>query len=360
MNNKTGLQKILAYFEWNRMASLLTPIIGIFIGLFLTSFILLAQGIPPLQAYASMFKGALSGIQNLSFSFLEFIPLALAGLAVTIAYRCGTFNIGVEGQLYMAALCSTWVAVSFPKMPGLILLPLAMFAGILAGGLFAAIPAVLKAKRNMNEVLICMLLNYVGINMVGLAVNSFLKEPGKPQPASAMLPKSTWIPIMIPKTYLHWGFVLVFIIAIAMAYVLFKTTLGYKIRSVGLSQRASTYSGINVSRTMISSMIISGAISGLAGALVIMGYQHRLLPNFLVGYGYDAISVALLGGLHPIGVLATAFLFAILKSGGNAMQIAMGIPVSVISIVNAIAILSIIAIGQIRALYIKPKGGRKK
>ncbi len=360
MAEKKPLQKILSWFEWNTVLSLLTPILGIFIGLFLTSFILLAQGIPPLEAYASMFKGALSGIQNLAFTFLEFIPLGLSGLAVTIAYRCGMFNIGVEGQIYVAALFSTWVAVSFPNMPGFLLLPLAMIAGVLGGGLFAAIPAILKVKRDMNEVLVSMLLNYVGINMVGLAVNSFLKEPGKPQPASAMLPQSTWLPILIPKTYLHVGFLFVFIIAIAMAFVLFKTTFGYEIRSVGLSQRASKYSGIGVQRTMMGSMIISGMIAGLAGCLVIMGSQHRLLPNFLVGYGYDAISVALLGGLHPIGVLATAFLFGALKSGGNAMQIAMGIPVSVISIVNAIAILSIIAIGQIRALYFKPKGRSKK
>ncbi len=360
MTENNGIKKFLKIFEWNRVASIITPIVGIFIGLFLTAFILLSQNINPLTAYGSMFKGAFVGISNLSFTLLQFIPLGLAGLAVTIAYRCGTFNIGVEGQLYMGALFTTWLAVSFPEMPGFILLPLCIIVGMLAGGLFAAIPAYLKAKHGMNEVLICMLLNYVGINMVGLAVNSFLKEPGQPNPVSAMLSKSTWLPILIPKTYLHVGFLFVFIIAILMCFVLFKTTMGYAVRSVGLSQKASTYSGIGVNKTMIGSMIVSGMIAGLAGSLEIMGNQHRLLANFLVGYGYDAISVSLLGGLHPIGVLATAFLFGALKNGGNAMQIAMGIPVSVVSIVNAIAILSIIAISQIRVLYFKRKKGERK
>lgn len=345
--------KLGAIFNWENLFSLLTPVLGIFIGLFLTAFLLLSQGINPLEAYGSMFAGAFIGKFELSFTFMEFIPLALAGLAVTIAYRCGIFNIGVEGQLYISALFTTWVAVSFPNLPGIILLPLSLLSGMVMGGLFAAIPAYLKVKHGMNEVLICMLLNYVGINLVGLAVNSFLKAPNQPNPNSEMLPKSTWMPIILKGTQLHAGFILVFVLAIALYFILFKTTMGYQIRSVGLSQKASTYSGISVAKTMMFTMVVSGMIAGLAGSMVIMGSQHRLLANFLVGYGYDAISVSLLGGLNPIGVLFTAFFFGALKSGGNAMQISVGIPVSVVSIINAIAILSIIGISQIRSLYFK-------
>lgn len=349
--------KLKSYLNLDTLLSLLMPVLGIFIGLFLTAFLLISQGIDPIAAYGSMFKGALVGKMNLSFTFMEFIPLALAGLAVTLAYRCGIFNIGVEGQLYISALFSTWVAVSFPDLPGFLLLPLSMGCGLVMAGLFAAIPAYLKVKHGMNEVLICMLLNYVGTNMVGLAVNSFLKAPGQPNPNSEMLPKSTWLPVILEGTQLHIGFIFVFILAIALYFVLFKTTLGYQIRSVGLSQKASLYSGISVAKNMMLSMIVSGMIAGLAGSMVIMGSQHRLLNNFLVGYGYDAISVSILGGINPIGVLFTAFFFGALKSGGNAMQISTGIPVSVVSVVNAIAILSIIGLTQIRARYFK-KGVR--
>lgn len=341
-----------------QMFTFLTPILGILIGLLLTAFLLASQGVNPLAAYASMFKGALGGKTQISFTFMEFIPLGLAGLAVTLAYRCGTFNIGVEGQLYMAALFTTWVAVSCQSLPGIILLPLCIAAGVVAAGLMAAIPAYLKVRHGMNEILICMLLNYVGTNMVGLAVNSFLKAPDQPYPNSEMLPQSTWLPVILKDTQLHIGLVFVFILAVVMYFALFKTTLGYRIRSVGLSRKASLYSGINVSNTMIWSMVLSGMIAGLAGIMVILGSQHRLLNNFLVGYGYDAISVSILGGIHPIGVLFTAFLFGVLKSGGNAMQISAGIPVSVVSMITAVAILSIIALTQLRKRYFK-KGGSK-
>jgi simple sugar transport system permease protein len=356
MDNNTAMRKIAAVFNWDRAATVLTMVLGIAAGLFITAFLLASQGVSPLKAYASMFSGAFGSLGELSFTLLEFIPLALAGLSVTLAYRCGVFNIGVEGQLYIAALATTWFAVTFPALPAFLLLPLCLLCGMLAGGIFAAAPAVLKARWKMNEVLICMLLNYVGINMVGLAVNSFLKEPGRPHPASAMLPKSTWLPVLIKGTYLHVGILFVFIIAILLYIVLFKTTIGYQIRSVGASPLASAYSGINVNKVMIFSMILSGMIAGLVGSVVILGTHHRLLANFLVNYGYDAIAVSLLGGLNPLAVLITAFFFGALKSGGNAMQIAMGIPVSVVSVVVAVAILSIIAIHQIRALFFKPVG----
>jgi simple sugar transport system permease protein len=355
VNSNSFLKKIIAPFEWNKAATVLTMILGVAVGLCLAAILLMSQGVSPLKAYASMFLGAFGSIPELSFTFLEFIPLSLGGLAVTLAYRCGVFNIGVEGQLYMGALFTTIVAVSFPQTPGFILLPACLLVGIIAGGLFASVPAVCKAKWGMNEVLISTLFNYVGINMVGLAVNSFLKAPNNPNPASAMLPRSTWLPTLIKGTYLHVGLLFVFVIAFFLYWMLFKTTTGYEIRSVGANRTASTYGGISVKRVMIFSMVGSGMIAGLVGSVVILGTHHRLLANFLVGYGYDSISVAVLGGLNPLGVLVTAFFFGALKSGGNAMQIAMGIPVSVVSVVVAIAILSIIAFNQIRALLLRKK-----
>jgi simple sugar transport system permease protein len=355
VNGNETLKKFFRLFEWNKLSTVFTMILGVAVGFSLTAFLLVSQGVSPLKAYGSMFLGAFGSIPELSFTLLEFIPLGLAGLAVTLAYRCGVFNIGVEGQLYIAALFTTWIAVSFSDMPGYLLFPLCLLGGVAAAALFAAIPAVLKAKLGMNEVLICMLLNYVGINMVGLAVNSFLKSPASPHPASDMLPRSTWLPVLIKGTYLHVGILFVFVIAIILYWLLLKTTTGYEIRSIGHSPVASRYSGINVQRVMILSMIGSGMIAGMVGSVVILGTHHRLLSNFLVNYGYDAIAVSLLGGLNPFGVLVTALFFGALKSGGNAMQIAMGIPVSVVSVVVAVAILSIIAINQIRTLFFKRK-----
>jgi ABC-type uncharacterized transport system permease subunit len=345
--------KFFSFFEWKTFSSILTPIIGILIGLILTSFLLIWQGVNPIEAYKAMIVGALGNKSALGFTLLEFIPYAFSGLAITLAYRGGMFNIGVEGQIYIGALFSTWIAVSLPDAPKFILLPLSLLGGVLAAGAYAYIPAVLKAKRDMNEVLICMLMNYIGIHLVGTAVNSWLKAPNQPNPQSARLPKAAWLSRLTEGSHLHTGFILVFIAAIALWFVLFKTSWGYQIRSVGLNLKASRYSGIAVTRTMVTTMVISGVLAGMAGSMTILGVQHRLHNNFMINYGYDAVPVALLGGLNPIGVLGTAFLFGILKSGGNAMQISSGIPVSIVSIVNAFAILSIIAITQLRNMYMK-------
>jgi ABC-type uncharacterized transport system permease subunit len=238
-------------------------------------------------------------------------------------------------------------------------MPLSLIGGLIAAGAYAFVPAYLKARRGMNEVLICMLMNYVAIYLLGTAVNSFLKAPNQPDPKSVMLSKEAWFS-KLPGTHLHTGFFLVFIAAAILYFVLFHTSWGYQLRSVGLNTKASTYGGISVTRTMITSMVISGILAGFAGSLTILGTQHRLYANFMINYGYDAVPVAMLGGLNPLGVLATAFLFGALKNGGNAMQISSGIPVSIVSMVNAIAILSIIAITQIKALYLsKAKRGQK-
>ncbi|MEL7608271.1 MAG: ABC transporter permease [Bacillota bacterium] len=361
MTEKRSTLKFLSIFEWSKLSSILTPIIGILIGLALTSFVLLWQGVDPIAAFKSMFAGALGGKSELGFTLLEFIPYAFGGLAITLAYRGGMFNIGVEGQIYIAALFTTWIAISIPDAPKYIILPLSLIGGVLAAGAYAFIPAFLKAKRGMNEVLICMLMNYIGIYLVGTAVNSFLKAPNQPDPKSVMLSQEAWFAKLIPGTYLHTGFIFVFVAAILLYFVLFHTSWGYQLRSVGFNTKASKYGGIVVPRTMIVTMVISGILAGFAGSMTILGSQHRLYANFMINYGYDAVPVALLGGLNPFGVLATAFLFGVLKNGGNAMQISMGIPVSIVSIVNAIAILSIIAITQIKTLYLsKSKRGAKK
>ena len=354
--------KQVSLFNRSGLSTILTPVLGILIGLFLTSFVLLWQGVNPLSAYRSMFVGALGSGSALSFTFLEFVPYAFSGLAITLAYRGGMFNIGVEGQIYIAALFTTWIAVSMPDAPRAVILTLSLLGGVIAAGFYAFIPAYLKAKRGMNEVLICMLMNYIAIHLVGTAVNSFLKAPNQPDPKSAMLPEASWLSRLGSGTYLHTGFIMVFVAAAILYFVLFRSTLGYQIRSVGLNVKASRYSGIAVTKTMIITMVVSGILAGFAGSVTILGTQHRLYTDFMINYGYDAVPVAILGGLNPIGVLITSFLFAVLKSGGNAMHISTGIPVSIISIVSAISILSVIAITQIQkfrqAKLAKGRGGK--
>ncbi|MGI9861466.1 ABC transporter permease [Moorella naiadis] len=354
------LLKFLRIFERESWSAIFTPILGIFFGLAIAALFIRQQGINPLAAYRELFLGAFGDLDGLTFTLLRFIPLSFTGLAVTLAYRCGVFNIGAEGQLYVAALVATWIGVSLPGLPAYIHLPLALLAGMAAGAVFALIPGYLKATRDFNEILITILMNYIGIYLVGLAVNTFLMEPNQPAPQSALVAKSAWLPIIFPGTFLHAGLILVFIFAGLIYYILWHSTWGYEIRSVGLNREAALYGGVAVKRVMILTMVASGALASFAGSSEILGVQHRLLENFMTGYGYDAIAVALLGGLHPFGTLLAALFFGALRNGANSMQIAVGVPVAIVYIIQALAVLSIIGVTAARKIYFQGwfKGGK--
>lgn len=333
--------------------AIITPVLGIIFGFAIAALFIWQRGKDPVQAYQELFLGAFGDLDSFTFTLLRFIPLAFTGLAVTLAYRGGVFNIGAEGQLYVAALASTWVGVSMPGLPAFIHLPLALLAGMAAGAFFAFIPGYLKATRDFNEILITILMNYVGIYLVGLAVNNFLMEAGQTAPQSALVAQSAWLPVIIPGTFLHAGLILVFIFAFLIYYILWHTTWGYEIRSVGTNREAARYGGIKVNLVMILTMTASGALASFAGSSEILGVQHRLLENFLVGYGYDAIAVALLGGLHPFGTLLAALFFGALRNGANSMQISVGVPVSIVYIIQALAVMSIIGATAARKVYLQ-------
>jgi simple sugar transport system permease protein len=352
MKNRDLRPWILKYFTFDRGLTILLPIIGVVLGLAAAAFIIQLQGVSPLLAYKEMFLGAFGSAMDFSFTLLQFIPLAFAGLAVMFAFRGGSFNIGAEGQIYLGGLASAWFALTFPNLPAALLLPLSLLAGAVAGGLFAWIAGVLKAKRGINEVLVTTLMNYLGTYFVGFAVSTFLKEPNQHAPRSAALPTNSWLPLF-KGSYVHTGIILVFVLAILLYFILWHTTWGYEIRSVGLNATAARYSGIPAERVIMTNMFVSGALAGLAGSTVILGVQHRLLENFLVNYGFEAIPIAVLGGLHPAGVLAMALLFGALKNGAQSMQIAVNVPVAIVYMVQAIAIISIIALTSVKEMLSK-------
>ncbi|WP_227765319.1 ABC transporter permease [Zhaonella formicivorans] len=330
--------------------AIFAPVIGLLFGFIVSALVIMTQDVNPLAAYKELFLGALGDRYSLSFTIIKFIPLAFAGLAVTFAYRGGMFNIGAEGQLYMGALVCTWFAVTFSGMPGFILMPLCIILGMAAGALWAAIPGYLKATRKFNEIINTILMNYIATIFVGLAVHNFLKEPGQTFPRSAKIVESAQLPFIIPGTRIHAGFILVFFAAVFVYFVLWRTTWGYEIRAVGANPDGARNGGVNVEKTMVLTMIVSGALASLAGTTEILGVQHRLLENFMVGYGFDAIAIALLGGLHPVGTLLAAFFFGALRNGANSMQIALGVPVSIVYMIQALAVLGVAGTAAIKTL----------
>jgi len=319
-----------------------TPVFGILAGALVGSIVIAAKGVNPLTAYYYLLEGAFGSLDNFAASIVRSIPLGLAGLAVALSYKAGIFNIGCEGQLYLAAVGATLVGTSFAGLPPLIHVPFAILAGAAIGGLYAVIPGILKAYKGFNEIVITMLMNYVAIYFVSYLVQGPIKMPNQFYPQSAPILESARLPFIVPGTRLHAGFLILLALAVLLWWVFEKTTFGFQIRGVGLNQRAMEYGGVNSKLLLVKVMFLSGAIAGVAGSCEILGVHMRLLENFSVNVGYDAIAVALLADLNPLGVLLSALFFGSLRNGANSMQISTGVPTAFVTIVQALAVLFVV------------------
>ncbi|BCV21351.1 ABC transporter permease [Moorella sp. Hama-1] len=334
---------------------LLVAFLAIIVALGLSSFILIWQGSNPWEAYAALFGGAFIGLGNLGASLVLALPLMLAGLGIALAFRAGIFNIGAEGQLYLGAMAATIVGSRYPDLPFVIHLPLALAASCAAGGLWALIPGFLKVRRGFNEVITTILLNYIGVYFVDYSVNSFLKDPATFAPQSPPITPTAQLPKLLAGTELNAGLFLGLLAAVILFIVLYKTDWGFGVRAVGSNPEAARTAGMNAGRTLIVTMVVSGALAGLAGAVQILGYQNILLQDFSPNTGYDAIAVALLGNLNPLGTVAAAIFFGALRNGANTMQILMGIPVTIVYIIQAIIIVCVLAFSKLKIRLINFK-----
>lgn len=318
------------------------PILSVLISLLIGTILIASQNVNPLVAYSHLIKGALGNIGSFGETIVKTTPLIFTGLGVTFAYRCGVFNIGAEGQLMMGALGSTWFALTFSFLPRFLLLPLSLLSAFLFGALWGGIPGYLKAKRGLNEIINTILMNYVAIQFVSWAIKGPLKEPG-PYPQTPMLVEGAWLTRLLPRTRVHTGIIIALVCAAIVYYFLFHTAHGYKMRVVGNNRHAAEYAGINVPFNFVLAMMISGGLAGLAGACDILGIQHRLIDGFSSGYGFDGIAVALVSQLNPFGVIITSFLFGALRTGANTMQRAVGIPTSIVDIIQGLIIFFVVA-----------------
>lgn len=274
------------------------------------------------------------------------IPLILSGLAVCITYKSEFFNLGVDGQIYIGASAATIAALSMPKsVPAFLAISLVILVAMIAGALYAMIPALMKVYLNTNEVVSTILFNFIASLFVEFLVSGPMldRSEGTNLNASPIIPENTWMPrisFMQPSTA-NIGIILAIIIAIVMAFIFFKTTLGHEIKIVGANPVLAKYSGMNPKKNVIQVMLISGGIAGLVGAIEVMAIQHRLLPGFNPDFGFDGIVVSLLGNNNPIGVFFSGIFFGALKNGGVNMERMSDVPSAVSDIVIAIVILII-------------------
>jgi len=284
-------------------------------------------------------------------SLVASTPYILAGLAVALGFRCGLFNIGVEGQFFIGALASAWVGYSITGLPAFVHLPLAVLAGALGGAFWAAIPGYLKAKTGAHEVVNTIMMNWISFRLSDWLLNGPMKAPGY-RPITPQIEATAALPRFLPAPIrFNAGFFLALAMAAVVYWLLFKTTIGFEIRTVGANPDAARYAGINVTRNFVLAMILSGSLAGLAASTQVLGVDHWVGQGFSAGYGFDAIALALLGKSHPVGVVLAALLFGTLRNGATRMQSLAGIPIDIVSIVQALVIVFVAAPDIIRWLY---------
>ena len=318
--------------------------IGLVIALLVFSITLQLLGYDPISALESIPDGAFGTPNRTSETLIRFIPLLLTAMAFLIAFKARFMNLGVEGQLYIGALIAYLVGAEMGGVSGFISIPLIFMAGFIGGVLWLAIPLIMKTKRGINEIFPTVVMNFIAMFVIAWLTAGPLKDPNSFNPRTHFLPESTWLHKIDPKYRLHVGVFLVVIIALLIYLILYKTTIGYKIRAVGQNPRAAEHGGVNVTKIIITAGLLSGGIAGLTGMMEIFGVHHYLISGFSPGFGFVGIAVAALGNFHPIGVIFAAFFFSVLQIGGESMQRGAGIPIDFIFIMQAVLVLTILIV----------------
>ena len=309
------------------------------------------------EKYAAAFasgdiKQIIKAFNPISESLLAATPLIFTGLAVALGFRSGLFNIGAEGQLYLGAIVATFVGFSIHGLPLFIHLPLAIGAGFLGGALWGFIPGLLKAKTGGHEVINTIMMNYIAFRLTDWLLRVPMKRPGSTNPISPIIEESAKLPrFFADPIRFHLGFFIALAVAALVYWFLFKTKWGFDLRTVGANPRAARYAGMNIVKSTIVAMSLSGALAGMAGANELLGVNYNLSQSFSPGYGFDSIALALLGRNHPLGVVLSALLFGTLRNGAVRMQAAAGIPIDIISVMQAFILAFIAAPAIVRTIY---------
>lgn len=357
----------------NTQTNFLRAALSVIAGLVLAGVLLKLSGYSPLERYQALAEGA-TGIRsgkplNIadkgfyigswqgSFSPYTFAqtlatvsPLLFCGLAIALGLRGGLFNIGAQGQMTLGAMAAAFIGAIGANgslepvagsLPRWIHAPLVLLAGAAAGGLWGALAGFLKAKRGVHEVLSTIMLNYIALNLANYLAMHNLKDPNPANMAAqtGLIAKSAWLTPLIAQSNLTIGLLLAITAAIGMAFLLWRTALGYEIRAVGLGEEAARTAGIPVSKIVVQTMALSGALAGAAGALEVMGIHHRFVQGTAGDYGFDGIAAALLGGSHPLGIVLSASFFGALSNGANFMQIQTDTPKTIAVVVQAVIVL---------------------
>ncbi len=375
-----------------RVIAALMPFLAVLVAFLIGAVILLLQGVNPLEAYQSMIVGAFGSKNGLADTLVKAIPLMLVGLGIAIAFRGGVINIGAEGQLIVGALMATFIGIQLGEnFPGVLGIILGILGGAFMGGIWGAIPGFLKARLGVNEILSTIMMNQIAIQIAFFLLRGPMIDPAEVEagtniPQSARLPRTMDLPrftdlaesvglnktaeeaglsgylaelyaVLVEPSRLHTGLIFAIVMAILVYILLWRTTIGYRIRAVGLNTAASKYAGMQVQRTVVLSMTLSGMFAGLAGSIEILGLHHRMFEPLAVsaGYGFSGIVAALFGKLHPLGIIPASILFGGLLVGGDKMQRATQIPQVLILAILGLVVLLVVTTDY----FIKRRANRR-
>ena len=331
------------------VSTFITSALAVLLALAVGAIFILLSNQDPIHAYSALVEGAFGNRRALGETLVLSTPMILGGLSFAIAARASMFNIGIEGQIVIGSLAGALVAAGNLGLPGIVYVPLCLVVGALAGGLWGAIPGVMKAKSGASEVISTIMLNYLAFRVSTYMVTSAgewlsLVEPQQLGTKRAV-PEAK-LPIIFDGTRLNAGFPVAIGAAVIFWYLLFRTTFGYRIRTVGLSRGAAAFAGIGWGATITLAMFLSGALAGMAGTIEAIGLngRHYGAP---AGYGFTAIAVGLVGRNHPFGVIFAGLLFGMLRSGSTNMQSQAGASKDLILILQGLVILAISALAAV-------------
>jgi general nucleoside transport system permease protein len=320
-------------------AAVRKPLFSVALTLVLGFGVVLLVSDQPVRAYEQLFVANFSTPANVGNLLMRSAPLLLIALGIVFSFRAGVFNVGAEGQLYVGAVAAAAAGLALPNLPGPLLIVVCMAAGIVAGALLAWIPAVLKVRWGVDEVVVTLMLNFIAILFTGYLVAKPLRDPDAYGATSRMLPEQSWLPAIPGLPTGNIGFVIALLLVPVAWLVLFRTVWGADLRAAGTNLRFAETVGVRGRREIILSMLLSGALAGVAGAVYVLGTGHRFEQNFSPGFGLIALTVALLARLHPVGVLLTSLFYAAMLNGAAYMQIATSVPRSLVSLLTGLLVL---------------------
>ena len=352
------LRDRLAWVAGPQLAGLLVPVAAVLAAFLIGAVMMLALGANPLEGYWALLEGAFGDVDALADTALKSMPLLLVGVGICIAFRASVINIGGEGQMIAGAIVSTLVALGFPDLPQILLVPLVLVGGLVGGALWGALPGALKAYSGVNEILSTIMLNIVAVQLMNFLLRDPIMDPYEKEhgrlPQTERLSENSDLPLLPGGTRLHVG-ILVAVAMAGLAYVLlWRTALGYRLRAVGHSAPAARYAGMPVKRTIVAALTFSGAMCGLAGAILVFGSEsHRFVTDgssvgFTGSAGFNGIVTALFGGLHPLWTIPSSFFFGGLQFGANAMQRAVQVPAALIVGLNGLVVVFVVSSDRLR------------